>query len=275
MLGALRRRSRRTAARPRGGAAQAAHDDRLVHERPAARAGAADPDLGARHAGGFPGRGRRLLRRAAGPRRGAVAGSGFCRLHDDPGIRRAPFEVRSLSMRVRIAIPALAALVGLLGARPAVCQAPPAAEQHETDLSTSSGKFPLYVTAEYLGMAGLKTVMRVRLRAPELSMAAGRRGLTSFSGELQGSFLEGLRRRAVLQVPGLGRDRHADDVHVRLPALDRARRLHAQADAARPRRRARSDEASTELSVPEVGAKFSAGHGARPRPRRCRRPRPS
>ncbi len=40
-------------------------------------------------------------------------------------------------------------------------------------------------------MAGLKTVVRLRLRAPELSMAAGKRGLTSFSGELMGSFLKG------------------------------------------------------------------------------------
>ena len=65
------------------------------------------------------------------------------------------------------------------------------AQTRETDLSTSAGKFPLYVTAEYLGMAGLKTVVRLRLRAPELSMAAGKRGLKSFSGELQGTFVRG------------------------------------------------------------------------------------
>ena len=71
------RRSRRTAHDAPGSAAQAADHDRLVHERPAARAGPPNPDLGARHAGGFPGRGLRLLRRAAGPRRGAGAGPGF------------------------------------------------------------------------------------------------------------------------------------------------------------------------------------------------------
>ena len=60
-----------------------------------------------------------------------------------------------------------------------------------TELDTPAGKFPLYVTAEYLGMAGLKTVVRLRLRAPELSMAAGKRGLTRFSGELAGSFMKG------------------------------------------------------------------------------------
>ena len=65
------------------------------------------------------------------------------------------------------------------------------AQTRQTELDTPAGKFPLYVTAEYLGMAGLKTVVRLRLRAPELSMAAGKRGLTSFSGELMGSFLKG------------------------------------------------------------------------------------
>jgi VWFA-related protein len=65
------------------------------------------------------------------------------------------------------------------------------AQTRETDLSTAAGKFPLYVTAEYLGMAGLKTVVRLRLRAPELSMAAAKRGLKSFSGELLGAFVKG------------------------------------------------------------------------------------
>ncbi len=64
-------------------------------------------------------------------------------------------------------------------------------QTRQTDLETPAGKFPLYVTAEYLGMAGLKTVIRVRLRAPELSMAAAKRGLTSVSGELAGAFLKG------------------------------------------------------------------------------------
>jgi hypothetical protein len=65
------------------------------------------------------------------------------------------------------------------------------AQTRQTQVDTAGGQFPLYVTAEYLGMAGVKTVVRIRLRAPELSMAAAKRGLTSFSGELQGSFLKG------------------------------------------------------------------------------------
>ena len=94
-----------------------------------------------------------------------------------------------MKLWVRSGLPAV--LLAGLCAAPASPQAPPQNEQHQSDLSTSSGKYPLYVTAEYLGMAGQKTVTRVRLRAPELSIAAGKRGITSFSGELQGSFLKG------------------------------------------------------------------------------------
>src|SRR5215831_9590517 len=99
--------------------------------------------------------------------------------------------VRFFRMKPGVRSSLLAVLVAAFGAARALPQAPPPGEQHQSDLSTSSGKYPLYVTAEYLGMAGQKTVMRVRLRAPELSMAAGKRGVTSFSGELQGSFLKG------------------------------------------------------------------------------------
>src|SRR5437899_1612735 len=66
-----------------------------------------------------------------------------------------------------------------------------AAQTSQTDISTPGGEFPLYVTVEYLGMAGTKTVVRIRLAAPELSMAAAKRGLRSFSGELAGTFLRG------------------------------------------------------------------------------------
>ncbi len=88
-------------------------------------------------------------------------------------------------MRSRALAAGLAALLCVLAGPAAFAQT------RQTDLDTPAGKFPLYVTAEYLGMAGLKTVVRVRLRAPELSMAAGKRGLTSFSGELAGAFLKG------------------------------------------------------------------------------------
>ncbi len=160
-------------------------------------------------------------------------------------------------MRVRIAIVALASLVGSLGARPGLAQAPPANEQHETDLSTSSGKYPLYVTAEYLGMAGLKTVMRVRLRAPELSMAAGRRGLTSFSGELQGSFLKGSDVVQSFKYPVSGEiGTKTTFTYAFLRSIEPGAytlKLTLLAPGGR-----QIGDASTELSVPEVGAKFTA-----------------
>src|SRR5262249_6175445 len=98
-------------------------------------------------------------------------------------------------MRARIGFPRIlpvtGAILALLAVPPgAFAQGNPSQQQQQTQVSTEGGEFPLYVTAEYLGMAGLKTVVRVRLRAPELTMAAAKRGLTSFSGELKGNFVK-------------------------------------------------------------------------------------
>jgi VWFA-related protein len=151
----------------------------------------------------------------------------------------------------------LAVLVAGLCAAPAASQAPPPGEQHQSDLSTSSGKYPLYVTAEYLGMAGQKTVLRVRLRAPELSMAAGKRGVTSFSGELQGSFLKGTDVAQSFKYPVAGeigtrttftfaflRSIEPGSYTLKLSLLAPGGRLVG--------------ESAVELSIPEVGAKFTA-----------------
>ena len=43
------------------------------------------------------------------------------------------------------------------------------AQKTTTDIQTSVGKFPLEVTAEYLGMASGKTVVRLRLSSAQLS----------------------------------------------------------------------------------------------------------
>lgn len=72
-----------------------------------------------------------------------------------------------------------------------VLAAPVAAQKRRTELKTPAGRFPIEVTAEYLGMAGSKTVVRIRLEAPELSRAALARGLRSFAGELRGNFHRG------------------------------------------------------------------------------------
>jgi VWFA-related protein len=65
------------------------------------------------------------------------------------------------------------------------------AQTKRTELKTPAGRFPLEVTAEYLGMAADKTVVRIRLAAPELSKAAASKGVRTFSGELRGTFSRG------------------------------------------------------------------------------------
>jgi VWFA-related protein len=154
-------------------------------------------------------------------------------------------------MKPRILSSLLAFLLVVLAAAPAPGQS------IQTDLSTDAGKFPLYVTAEYLGMAGLKTVMRVRLRAPELSMAAGKRGLKSFSGELQGSFLKGEDIVQAFKYPVSGEiGTRTTFTYAFLRAIEPGSyrlKLVLVAPGGRD-----VGEASTELSVPEVGARFSA-----------------
>lgn len=65
------------------------------------------------------------------------------------------------------------------------------AQTRKTELKTPAGRFPLEVTAEYLGMAAGKTVVRIRLASAELSKAAAARGIRAFSGELRGTFSRG------------------------------------------------------------------------------------
>jgi VWFA-related protein len=64
-------------------------------------------------------------------------------------------------------------------------------DRRQTTLQTPKGRFPLQVTADYLGMVGPKTVVRIRLAAPELGKAAYARGVRAFAGELRGNFLRG------------------------------------------------------------------------------------
>ncbi len=60
-----------------------------------------------------------------------------------------------------------------------------------TDVKTLVGKFSMEVTAEYLGMASGKTVVRLRLSSPELSKALSTKGVRFVSGEVRGSFSRG------------------------------------------------------------------------------------
>ena len=130
-------------------------------------------------------------------------------------------------------------------------------QTRETQLSTEGGNFPLYITVEYLGMAGVKTVVRVRLRAPELSMAAAKRGLKSFSGELQGSFLKGGNVVQAFKYPVSGSvDEHTTFTYAFLRSVepgDYELRLVLSAPGGK-----QVGEAKTEVSVPEVGNPFTA-----------------
>jgi VWFA-related protein len=68
----------------------------------------------------------------------------------------------------------------------------PAQDQKKsTEVQTTAGKFSLEVTAEYLGMASGKTIVRLRLSSPQLSKALSARGVRFASGEVRGSFSRG------------------------------------------------------------------------------------
>jgi len=133
---------------------------------------------------------------------------------------------------------------------------PAPAQTRQAQISTDAGQFPLYVTVEYLGMAGVKTVLRIRLRAPELSMAAAKRGLRTFSGELQGTFTKGEEIAQSFKYPVSG------DVSERTtfqyaflrsiePGTYRLKLVLAAPGGKQV------GEASTDVSVPEVGNVFS------------------
>ena len=64
--------------------------------------------------------------------------------------------------------------------------------------------FPLQVTAEYLGMAGKKTVVRIKLSSPELSKAASSAGVRAFAGELRGTFSRGADMVEAFRYPVAG-----------------------------------------------------------------------
>ncbi len=153
-------------------------------------------------------------------------------------------------MKFRTAPSILALVLAVL------CAAPGPAQTRETDLSTAAGTFPLYVTAEYLGMAGLKTVLRVRLRAPELSMAAGKRGLRSFTGELQGGFWKGDTVVQAFKYPVSGEiGERTTFTYAFLRSIEPGTYKLKLVLAAPGGRQV--GEAAIDLSVPEVGAVFT------------------
>ncbi len=150
-------------------------------------------------------------------------------------------------MKVRFLPGVLAVLLAAGGATAQTLQAP---------VSTDVGQFPLYVTVEYLGMAGVKTVVRIRLRAPELSMAAAKRGLRSFSGELQGSFAKGEDIVQAFKYPVSGNVSERTTFQYAFLRSIEPGSYKLKLILAAPGGRT-VGEASTDVSVPEVGNVFS------------------
>ena len=159
--------------------------------------------------------------------------------------------MRSLVLR---RVLGFAALVLFASGAPAVAQQ---SQQLSTQIDTPGGQFPLYVTVEYLGMAGTKTVVRIRLRAPELSMAAAKRGLTSFTGELQGTFLKGEDAVQSFKYPVSGEVGQKTTFGYAFLRSIEPGSYRLKLTLAAPGGR-QVGEATTELSVPEVGSPFNA-----------------
>jgi VWFA-related protein len=86
-----------------------------------------------------------------------------------------------------------AAVIGLAvaAALAAQNQQLPVKDQKTADISTPAGKFALEVTADYLGMASGKTVVRLRLASQQLTNALTKRGVRFIGGELKGTFSKG------------------------------------------------------------------------------------
>lgn len=133
--------------------------------------------------------------------------------------------------------------------------APLWAQSRRTELKTPAGRFPLEVTAEYLGMVGPKTVVRIRLAAPELSRAALSKGLRAFSGELKGSFHRGESPVEAFRYPVAGdlmEDRPFTYSFLRsVPPGNYRLTLTLAEPGGRE-----IGEAALDLSVPEVGTVF-------------------
>jgi VWFA-related protein len=129
------------------------------------------------------------------------------------------------------------------------------AQTKQTELKTPVGKFALEVTAEYLGMAGPNTVVRIRLASPELSKAASSRGFRSFAGELRGTFTRGKEMVQAFRYPVAGdvMDGKTFTYSFLRPVPPGSYRLKLVVTDPSGRE---VGEGAVDLSVPEVGIAF-------------------
>ncbi|MFN2387534.1 MAG: VWA domain-containing protein, partial [Thermoanaerobaculia bacterium] len=128
-------------------------------------------------------------------------------------------------------------------------------QRKQTSVKTVAGRFPLQVTAEYLGMAGSKTVMRVRLASPELARAALSRGVRSFAGELKGTISRGAAAVDTFEYPVAGELKEGEPfTYAFLRAVHPGSyRLILTVTAPQG---IEVGEGSVDLAVPEVGTPF-------------------
>ena len=129
------------------------------------------------------------------------------------------------------------------------------AQSRKTELKTLAGRFPLEVTAEYLGMAGKKTVVRIKLSSAELSKAAASHGVRAFAGELRGTFSRGADMVEAFRYPVAGdiTDGRTFSYSFLRPVLPGNYRLKLMVDDPTGRE---IGEGTVDLSVPEVGMTF-------------------
>jgi Ca-activated chloride channel family protein len=140
----------------------------------------------------------------------------------------------------------------------ALCGSPAVAfgQRQQTELKTAVGRFPLEVTAEYLGMARGRTVVRLRLSAPQLSRELSARGVRFLTGELRGGFSRGEEMVQTFRYPVSG-DLDAGKVFTYSflravpPGSYRVKLVVAAPDGTE------IGEGAVDLSVPELGTEFA------------------
>ena len=128
-------------------------------------------------------------------------------------------------------------------------------QKRETQVQTPAGKFALEVVPEYLGMAGGKTVVRLRLTFPDLSKAAKARGVTFLSGKLSGDFRQGDHVVDTFQYPVSGEVREGQAFTYSFLRSVPPGTYHVRLAFAEPGGR-EVGEASVDLFIPEIGTPF-------------------
>ncbi|HKF44726.1 MAG TPA: VWA domain-containing protein [Thermoanaerobaculia bacterium] len=156
-------------------------------------------------------------------------------------------------------IPGVAAAcagLALAGALAAQTQQLPVKDQKKTaDVSTPAGKFALEVSADYLGMASGKTVVRLRLASAQLTAALTARGVRFVSGELRGTFSKGEEMVEAFRYPVSGDVDAGNAFHFSFLRPVPPGNYKVKLTFALPGGK-EVGEGSVDLSVPELGTDF-------------------